>query len=665
MGVKETYLTVKQLAEVKGCTERYIRNCITKGKMEAIQKTGLSTGQGGMEYRIPLSKLDEKVQLKYKRYLKKLQKEAEKQVQKQEIKEEQESKSIAELTESEKESVLFWRKTLESWQSYRGKEADKEKADNEFIKVMNVQNEGLHLSRRTLYRKWNTYIMEGEAALADGRGKHGNHNYKMTKEIFDVFEYYYLNENKPSIKQCMRETALYFEGQEIELPCYTTFKRSAKKIPKAIKLYFREREKVFIDKCAPYIKRMYEDLESNDIWVADNHTFDIMVEKEGKPARVYLTAFMDVRSRKMMGWCVTDAPSSDATIYALKKGCEKFGVPRSIYTDNGREFLFHDLGGNGFRKKKKNGEELKLPSILDDLGIEFRTALPRNARGKGIERAFCTVKEQFSKLFESYTGGTILERPDRLKKMVKTMKGLPSIEEFIQYVDIYIEGWYNKQTHEGTGMKGKCPDEVFAENMITKRVLPKEKADLMFMRYAKSNTGMLKVGKNGITLTFYGKQLQYWNEELWKEYFGQNIYVRYNPEDLSNIRIYDEQKRFLCIAALKEELSYTASKQEVKKQQQQNRNAIKEVANYKAKKEMEQKDALTMLLEKALKEENQNKTVIPKITQPVFYNENQIKNTDDTAEVVALPNVAGGEGIDWTKGIERLKKVKELENNLF
>ena len=659
MSVKETYLTVKQLAEIKGCTERYIRNCITKGKIEAIQIEGQVGGNAGTHYSIPLSKLDEKVQLKYKRYLKKQQKEVEKQVQ------EQQNKTIADLTEKEKQNVMFWRKVLESWQSYRGKEADKEKADNEFIKVMNVQNEGLHLSRRTLYRKWNTYIMEGEAALADGRGKHGNHNYKMTKEIFDVFEYYYLNENKPSIKQCMRETALYFEGQEIELPCYTTFKRSAKKIPKAIKLYFREREKVFIDKCAPYIKRMYEDLESNDIWVADNHTFDIMVEKEGKPARVYLTAFMDVRSRKMMGWCVTDAPSSDATIYALKKGCEKFGVPRSIYTDNGREFLFHDLGGNGFRKKRKNGEELKLPSILDDLGIEFRTALPRNARGKGIERAFYTVKEHFSKLFESYTGGTILERPDRLKKMVKTMKGLPSIEEFIQYVDIYIEGWYNKQPHEGMGMKGKCPDEVFAENMITKRVLPKEKADLMFMRYAKSNTGMLKVGKNGITLTFYGKQLQYWNEELWKEYFGQNVYVRYNPEDLSNIRIYDEQKRFLCIAALKEELSYTASKQEVKKQQQQNRNAIKEVANYKAKKEMEQKDALTMLLEKALKEESQNKTVIPKITQPVFYNENQIKNTDDTAEVVALPNVAGGEGIDWSKGIERLKKVKELENNLF
>ena len=298
--MEETYLTVKQLAEVKGCTERYIRNCITKGKIEAIQKTGLSTGQGGMEYRIPLSKLDEKVQLKYKRYLKKLQKEAEKQTQEQKEQkiEEKEFKSTSELTEREKENAIFWRKLLESWQSYRGKEADKEKADNTFIQVMNVQNEGLHLSRRTLYRKWNSFVMEGEAALADGRGKHGNHSRKMTREIFDVFEYYYLNENKPSIKQCMRETELYFEGKEMEMPCYTTFKRSVQKIPKAIKMYFREREKVFIDKCAPYIKRMYEDLESNDIWVADNHTFDIMVEKEGKPVRVYLTAFMDVRSRK-------------------------------------------------------------------------------------------------------------------------------------------------------------------------------------------------------------------------------------------------------------------------------------------------------------------------------------------------------------------------------
>ena len=87
--MEEIYLTVKQLAEIKSCTERYIQSCINKGKIIAEVITGLSTGRGGIEYRIPLSKLDEKVQIKYKRYLKKLQKETEKQVQEQETEEQQ------------------------------------------------------------------------------------------------------------------------------------------------------------------------------------------------------------------------------------------------------------------------------------------------------------------------------------------------------------------------------------------------------------------------------------------------------------------------------------------------------------------------------------------------------------------------------------------------
>ena len=93
MGVKETYLTVKQLAEIKGCTERYIQSCVNKGKIIAEVTIGKVGGNAGthysMEYRIPLSKLDEKVQLKYKRYLKKQQKEVEKQVQEQETEEQQ------------------------------------------------------------------------------------------------------------------------------------------------------------------------------------------------------------------------------------------------------------------------------------------------------------------------------------------------------------------------------------------------------------------------------------------------------------------------------------------------------------------------------------------------------------------------------------------------
>ena len=93
----------------------------------------------------------------------------------------------------------------------------------------------------------------------------------------------------------------------------------------------------------PFIRRKYDeaDFYSNDIWVCDNHTFDVFVNdgEHKKPVRVYLTAFQDVRSRKFMGWYVTMNPCSDATLIALRRGIEKYGIPKQILSDNGREFL--------------------------------------------------------------------------------------------------------------------------------------------------------------------------------------------------------------------------------------------------------------------------------------------------------------------------------------
>ena len=126
---------------------------------------------------------------------------------------------------------------------------------------------------------------------------------------------------------------------------------------------------------------------------------------------------------------------------------------------------------------------------------------------KDVARSNVTINSFGEKMKE--TGGTILEKPDRLKTAVKNMDMLSPIDEFKKQVDTYITGIYNKHNHNGEGMNGRSPDEVFASNLIEQRILPKDKADLMFMRYAKSNTGTLKVGKNGISLKFYGQELQY------------------------------------------------------------------------------------------------------------------------------------------------------------
>jgi len=70
----------------------------------------------------------------------------------------------------------------------------------------------------------------------------------------------------------------------------------------------------------------------------------------------------------------------------------RFGAPKCIYVDNGREFLTKDFGGLGHRSKSKT---IEIPStILKRLGIEMHNALVCNARAKPIERIFSTIKKK-------------------------------------------------------------------------------------------------------------------------------------------------------------------------------------------------------------------------------------------------------------------------------
>ena len=145
-----------------------------------------------------------------------------------------------------------------------------------------------------------------------------------------------------------------------DIPSYSAFyRRLNNEVPEGVKVLGREGHKAYNDRCAPFIRRIYEDIESNEWWIADNHTFDVMVkDKNGNIHRPYLTAFLDARSGIFTGFHITYNPCSEATLIALRKGILKYGIPDNIYVDNGREFLTFDIGGLGHRKKKpKDGEE--------------------------------------------------------------------------------------------------------------------------------------------------------------------------------------------------------------------------------------------------------------------------------------------------------------------
>lgn len=656
--IMDVKLTPEECANLRGCTARYIRRLCQQGKLDCHEVKG-NKGQGGVSYEIPLISLSDK---EIKRYLRKQEQEEKKANPDPEPEENQIiNLEYERLSAEERQELNMKNKILDDWLNYRCQEKTKGKTlaeiDEDYVNFIRIQYPKLQISVRSIQRWDKTRRTRGETGLVDSRGKHGKHKSKMTQVIADIFEFYYLDESRKSVAMCMKLTELEIKKLAKEdptlqplldnFPALRTFERwVAEKIPYPVVQYFCYGSKACKDKCLPYIHRNYEDLYSNDVWVCDNHTFDVIIQKDEKPLRVYLTGFLDIRSRKMVGYYVTLNPSSDATLYALRRGIERYGIPKRILADNGREFLTFDIGGRGFRKHSK-ASELDPANIMERLGIDFHTALVRNARAKIIERTFLTVKEEFSKLFIAYTGGNTQERPERLKYIGKDLTKQVILEDFETFVKQYIEGYYNQRENTGIGMHGMTPNEVYKKYLVEQRVAPQEVLNLMLLR----STRLQKVQRAGVKLSFYDKDIWFKDPALMAEHFGEKVYVRYNPSDLETVRVYDEQDRYILTATQDKELSYFASKEDVARKMKEQREYEKIVKAYKKNKDVKATDALDLIMEVAADNMKTEEHLSPDIIRIM-------KSPDAEFNELCIQQAVGGDVLDWAAANERIKKSR-------
>lgn len=630
-------LTVEEYAELAGETTRNVRYSIAAGTLSAREIRGRG-GAGGRSYLIPVSSLDPKLRKKYERRKHQQDPEPVRQI------------PLEELTEDERAEAADWLEILKEWKAYRNAyNGSKAQADEEFVQIMQQRRPGLNYQQ--LSRKERQYREMGAGGLVDRRGKHDNHCKKIPDQVWNVFEYYYLDQNKPGVQKCMEMTEDYFKMHKIGIPPLadrSTFSREVKKrIPAPVLAYEREGPKYFQDHFGMHVIRYYDDLDSNDIWVCDNYTFDLFVNDgiHTKPSRVYLTGFLDVRSRKMVGWYVTLNPSSQATLYALRRGIERYGIPKRILADNGREFLTHDIGGRGHRKSADWGHDA--PTILQHMQIEFRTAQVRNAKAKNIERAFLDIKECFCKAFEGYTGGTTVERPERLKKTGKYAENFIPLEEFAKHVDKYIDGVFNYTVSKGAGMYNRTRNEVYAKCLIEKRVASQEDLNLMMLRNSKPAT----VQREGVRISAHDAVIYFNSPELIFNHIKKKVYFRYDPDDLKEVRVYDEQDRFLCTAQQQAKLSYFATKEQLAAEAKKAREYTRTVANWKKLKGVAAESALEMTMYHA--EQNLaagGPQLNPAIITPIRYQEKHWMED--------LEEAAGSEGadmIDYSRMIEKMK----------
>ncbi|MDE6035990.1 MAG: Mu transposase C-terminal domain-containing protein [Ruminococcus sp.] len=554
------YLTVKELAELKGCSVSYISRLIKINKLSAESTLNPETNK--IHSLIPISALSEDLQAKYYSRLKKdtgIKPESTKDKPDKPVKAKKKSRSFEELTTDERTRFKFWCELLKEWQSRRSQYKSKTEFDKNFIGECRLKYEGIEISKRILYRKWTAYKNDDFDGILGVRGAWNRNKNTIPEPVWNAFLYEWLDENQPTVSLCYRKTIdwtteFYPELLE-QIPSEMTFRRRIEKdVTVAVKTLLRDGEKAFSDRCSPYIMRMYDNLESNDCWIADNHTFDIQSYDENDNIhRLYLTAFLDAKSGVMTGWNITESPDSQSTILALRHGIMRFGVPKCIYVDNGREFLTHDIGGKGHRTHgKKENSQTEPPTILKRLGIEMRNAIVRNAKAKPIERTFYTVKNQFSKLFTGFCGGTVLERPESLKRRIKNGK-LPCDYEIREIFDTWIDGDYNLQAYGGSEM---CYRELSRLDVWNKtcseiRKAPESALNLMLMR----STRKQKIKRNGVYVTICGEKIWFTEPKETIMNLEKEVYVRYDPADLRTVRIYDaETDKYIFTWAIADQL---------------------------------------------------------------------------------------------------------------
>lgn len=540
------YLTVAEAADLKGCSQRYIKQICKDGKLSCTIELN---DKNRPKYLIPISSLPEDLQSKY--YSRKRQ-EAGLEPVKAEEKQPSNSvkKAFEDFSEAERADIAMWSGIIQEWQSCRTKFAKKTEADKLFITKFKLENPNTPISMDILYRKYAAYKEGDLAGILGKRGGANKESSSIPTEAWDYFRYLYLSENKPTVSHCyelMSDWVMeFYPHLALKIPHERSFRRHIKSdIPQAVLIYMRDGDKAMKDKCLPYISRMYDKLHANDVWIADNHTLDIQsYDGNGTIHRLYLTAFLDAKSGVLVGWNITETPNSQSTILALRHGIMRFGLPKLVYFDNGREFLVHDIGGKGHRTRKSDDNVIEPPTILQRLGIEMRNAIVRNAKAKPIERTFSTVTMQFARMFEGYCGGTIMQRPESLKRRIKEGK-LPCDFEIREALNDWIDYDFNVQEYGGSESKYKGMSRIDVWNQDIQNVGVRQAAEsdlnLMLMR----STRIQKIKRDGVFVTIAGEKVWYMDYENTYKHLGEEVYVRYDPADLREVRVYDKDDRYL------------------------------------------------------------------------------------------------------------------------
>jgi transposase InsO family protein len=240
-------------------------------------------------------------------------------------------------------------------------------------------------------------------------------------------------------------------------------------------------------KTSPDIERKRFVFElANDCWQTDVLVGPYLLI-DGKKKCTYLIAFLDDASRLLLHGEFFFVENAVSLQTVLKKAILKRGIPKRIFTDNGKIFI-----------------SLQLRLICASLGIVLSHSRPYSPASKGkIERVFRTFRMQFLDSLDFAEVTSLAELNSRFLN--------------------YAESIYNLKPH--SSLNGLSPMERYLKDQSFFRfVSSKALLEQVFLHE------LVRKVNNDATIVLF-KQVY----EVPQNLIGQSVTIRFDPEDLAKV----------------------------------------------------------------------------------------------------------------------------------
>lgn len=364
---------------------------------------------------------------------------------------------------------------------------------------------------------------------------------ELDEKVRAIVKKLFLTNKNLSLATIHRKTITWCKENKMREPSYYQVRKIIKEIPKQLETLAHKGDRAYSNKYDLIYLREAE--YSNKIWQADHTMLDVeVINAKGLPERPWLTVVIDDYSRAIAGYYIDFGnPDTLRTALTLRQAIwrkEKpewmiCGIPEIFYTDHGSDFTSKHL-----------------EQVAVDLKIELsfsRVGVPRG-RGK-VERFFRTINTMF-----------LQELPGFIKNK-KTIK-LLTLEDLITRFHDWLLTTYHNKVHSTTKQK---PIEMWNQSgFLPNMPIDLEDLDLLLLHVGKGRI----VHSDGIH--FLG--LKYVHPNL-SAFIGETVEIRYDPRDISEIRIfYNREFLYNAIATTFE--GYSVSLKEIESERNKQRRKL-------------------------------------------------------------------------------------------